>query len=341
MCPVIEPKRELADLHAHLTSSISPAVYWHLAHSGGHKLPKSDYHDFADYITLTDSHKLTLKEYLDQIYHPILNKLSSGSIAVEKAIYESLTGAYRTNNITLLELRTNPMKHNHDGMVDLDHIILSMLRGMEQALLEYPTLWAGIIFCLDRQYSIKTNEIIIEKAIKYHRRGIIGIDFANYDTGNFHFKDYIELIAQARSAGLKVTAHSGETDNTNDLWDCLSYATPDRIGHGIKAAYDPKLMQELVKQRVVLEICPLSNIMTKAVKDWSEIKHILQTLWENGVKFCINTDWPEIIKDAHLAKQIDFIAKNNILTQPQLDQTIKWGFEASFVNQHKKSNLYL
>src|SRR3989344_5589820 len=280
MCPVIEPKRELADLHAHLTSSISPAVYWHLAHSGGHKLPKNDYHDFADYITLTDSHKLSLKEYLDQIYHPILNKLSSGSIAVEKAIYESLTGAYRTNNITLLELRTNPMKHNHDGMVDLDHIILSMLRGMEQALLEYPTLWAGIIFCLDRQYSIKTNEIIIEKAIKYHR-------------------------------------------------------------HGIKAAYDPKLMQELVKQRVVLEICPLSNIMTKAVKDWSEIKHILQTLWENGVKFCINTDWPEIIKDAHLAKQIDFIAKNNILTQPQLDQTIKWGFQASFVNQHKKSNLYL
>ena len=81
--------------------------------------------------------------------------------------------------------------------------------------------------------------------------------------------------------------------------------------------------------------------MTKAVKDWSEIKHILQTLWENGVKFCINTDWPEIIKDAHLAKQIDFIAKNNILTQPQLDQTIKWGFQASFVNQHKKSNLYL
>ena len=74
---------------------------------------------------------------------------------------------------------------------------------------------SGIIFCLDRQFSFEQNEIIVEKAIKYKRRGVVGLDFANYDTGSFHFKDYKALIEKAKKAGLKITAHSGETDDTN------------------------------------------------------------------------------------------------------------------------------
>lgn len=335
-----KPKRELAELHAHISSAIPASVYWHIAHSEGYKLPKKEYQDFADYITLSPAHKRTLKEYLDEIYHPILNKLSSGSRAVEKAIYETYSGAYRTNNITLLELRANPLKHNHEGMVDLDHIILSMLRGMEQALLEYPKMRGGIIFCLDRQFTLEKNTIIVEKAIKYHRRGVVGIDFSNYDTGTFHFQDYVGLIAQAREAGLKVTAHSGETDDTNDMWDCVKYAKPDRIGHGIKAAYDKELMKVLSEEGILLEVCPLSNLMTKAVKDTEEMKFIIQTLWENEVKFSINTDWPEIIKNANLSKQIEYLEKNDILNESQIQQTIDWGFEASFIPK-SDVNLYL
>jgi adenosine deaminase len=343
-----EPRRNgglfcnLADLHAHIGTSIPPAVYWHIAQSEGYKLTKRDYHEFVDFIVLNPNHKSTLKEYLDSVYHPILDKLSSGSLALEKGVYETMSGAYRSNNITLLELRGNPMKHNRDGEVDLDHVIMAMLRGMERALLEYPKLRAGIIFCLDRQFSVEKNAIIIEKAIKYHSRGVVGVDFSNYDKGTFHFKDYEQILNKARRAGLKITSHSGETDPDNDMWDCIKYAKPNRIGHGIKAAYDKRLMKELSDRDIVLEVCPLSNLMTQAVKDNDEMRTILQTLFENKVKVTINTDWPEMIKDAHLIKQYEYLERNKILTLAQIKQTIKWSFQYSFINlKNKHGNLYL
>lgn len=333
--------QELAELHAHIASSFAPHVYWHIANSEGYKLPKRDYHDFVKHIVLTPERKLSLSEYLEQIYHPILDKLSSGAIALEKGVYETLSGAYRSNNITLYELRGNPMKHNKEGEVDLDHAIMAMLRGMDRALLEYPKLRAGLIFCLDRHFPIEKNRIIVQKAIKYHRRGVIGIDFSNYGSKDFHYKDYAGLVDEARSHGLKVTAHTGETNDTNDMWECIEYIKPDRIGHGIKAAYDKNLMKKIVDEKIVLEVCPMSNIMTKAVKDHAEMKHIVRTLYDSGVKFSINTDWPETIEGAHLNDQIDFLVRENMLTVKEIQQTIEWGFEASFIPTEKGRNLYL
>jgi len=339
---VLQKKPNLADLHAHIGTSISPATYWHIAQSEGYKLPKRDYHDFVDFLVLSPKKKMTLKEYLDAVYHPILDKLSSGSIALEKGVYETMSGAYRSNNITLIELRGNPMKHNHEGEVDLDHTIMAMLRGMERALLEYPKLRAGIIFCLDRQFSVEKNTIIINKAIKYHNRGIIGLDFSNYDTGLFHFKDYKKLIATARKTGLKITAHSGETEDTNDIMECITEILPNRIGHGIRAAYDKSIIKLLRKHQIVLEICPLSNIMTKAVKNNEEMRHILKTFWDENIKFTINTDWPEMIEGAHLINQYKYLYINNILTSEQIKQTIRWSFENSFINlKNTNENLYL
>lgn len=332
----------LPELHAHIGSSIAPHVYWHIANSEGYKLPKRDYHEFVDHVVLSPERKMTLKEYLDQIYHPVLDKLSAGALALEKGVYETFSGAYRSNHITLYELRGNPMKHNREGEVDLDHAILAMIRGMERALLEYPKLRAGIIFCLDRQFSREHNQIIVEKAIKYRHRGIVGIDFSNYNKAGFHFKDYADIVKKARENGLKITAHSGETDDTNDMWECLEAIHPDRIGHGIKAAYDKKLMEELARQKVTLEVCPLSNLMTKAVKDDTEMKKILQTLFAHGVPFSINTDWPETIKDGHLQKQFQYLLDNGMLSKEQVAQVIHWGFDATFIpKKEHASNLYI
>lgn len=322
---------EYAELHAHLGASINPSIYWQIAHAQGFKLPKKDYREFIEYITLTPRKKTTYMKYLDEIYHPLLDTLSSGTYAVEKATYEILSGAYRSNKITLLELRNNPMKHNHEGQEDLDHIIMAMLRGMERALLEYEKLSAGLIFCLAREFNFEKNEIIFEKAIKYRRRGIVGIDFAGPPDKNFHFKDYKKLVQKAKNAGLKVTSHSGEVENANDMWEALEFVNPSRIGHGILAAYDKKLMKELVKRNIVLEVCPLSNIVTKAVKNVEELKFILRTFVENKVKFCINSDWPETIESAHLWQQFEFLRTNNILSEEELIKCNKIAFQSSFI----------
>ena len=86
--------------------------------------------------------------YLDLFHWTEL--IQSSPIAVERSVYEVIGGAYRKNNVTGLELRFNPMKRNRGGEQDLDHIIAAAVRGMDRAILEYPQVRAGLIFCLDR-----------------------------------------------------------------------------------------------------------------------------------------------------------------------------------------------
>lgn len=326
------PAFPLAELHAHLASSIHPSVYWQIAHDSGFKLPKKEYHEFIDYIMLSPKKKKTIDEYFAEIYHPLLDKLSSGTFALEKAVYEIMSGAYR-NNITLLELRGNPMKHNNNGAQDLDHIIMAMLRGMERAFLEFPDLSAGLIFCLAREFPFQQNEIIVEKAIKYKHRGIVGIDIAGPAVKTFSLKDYKELFAKAKKEQLHITVHSGETNGTNDMWEAIEYIKPARIGHGIKAAYDKKLMTKLAKEKIVLEVCPLSNIATKAVENIEEMQWILRTFIENNVLFTINTDWPEMIEGAHLAKQFQMLLDEKILTEEELKKCNDIAFSATFAKK--------
>jgi adenosine deaminase len=321
----------LAELHAHLSTAINPSVYWQIAHAQGFKLPQKDYFDFQNHITLSREKPMPLNEYFETIYHPVLDKLSSGTYAVEQATYAIFSGAYRANNITLLELRNNPMKHNNSGQQDLDHIILSMLRGMEKALLEYNNLSAGLIFCLAREFPFEKNEIIIEKAVKYKRRGVVGIDVAGPATESFHFKDYQSIFARAKQSGLKVTVHAGEVEGANDIWEALEFIEPSRIGHGIKAAYDKKLLQELAKRNIVLEVCPLSNLVTKAVKDIEELRFIFRRLVEFKVPFCINTDWPETIQDGHLKDVYKMITENKLLSEEELKKCTETAFDASFI----------
>lgn len=324
------PSFPLAELHAHLGTSINPSIYWQIAHAQGFKLPKREYKEFIQYVTLSQDKTMALNDYFEQIYHPLLDKLSSGTYAVEHATYEIMSGAYR-NNITLIELRNNPMKHNNEGQHDLDHIIMAMLRGMERALLEYSKLSAGLIFCIDRSFSYDKNRIIVEKAIKYHRRGVVAIDIAGPGNPDFKLADYKDVFAQARASGLHITTHSGETGDANDMWEAVEFLKPERIGHGIRAAYDKKLMKELVKQHVVLEVCPLSNLATQAVENTEELKFVIQTLAENKVKFSINTDWPEMIENAHLWRQFQFLKDNKILTEDQLKECNDVGFSSTFV----------
>jgi adenosine deaminase len=335
------PDFPLAELHAHLGASISPEVLWQLAHESGMKLPKRTFKEFEEYITLSPERRVKLETYFKEIYHPLLDPLSSGSHEVEQATYHTMSGAYRVNGIKLIELRNNPMRHNRDGHFDLDHLIMAMLRGMERALLECDGLSAGLIFCLGRPFTLEQNTIIVEKAIKYRRRGVVGIDIADQNAPGFHFKEYKGLFARARKAGLGITVHSGEVPNANDMWEALEYVQPDRIGHGILAAYDVPLMKELAKRGTVLEICPLSNLATKAVKDIDEMRFILRALVKNKVKFCINTDWPEIIKGCRLKKQFKYILENDLLTERELRTANKTAFEASFIPKPGGLDAYL
>ncbi len=105
---------------------------------------------------------------------------------------------------------------------------------------------------------------------------------------------------------------------------------PHRIGHGIRAAYDEAAMKLLEEQDVVLELCPTSNLHTKAVEGLDELRHIIKTFWDRRVKFTINTDGPYLL-ETDMRREIELVERNCILTPEQVDQTLAWARQYSFI----------
>jgi adenosine deaminase len=327
--------RELIDLHIHVGGSVAPHILWSIAHQQGFKLPVKNYFDFVKLITASPDKVAGLDDYL-KIMHQWTERIQSSPMAIERSIYEVIGKEYRSSHVTQIELRFNPMKRNLGNELDLDHIIQSALHGMDRAVLEYGVK-ACLIFCLAREFDHKMNEVIVEKAIKYRSRGVLGIDLAGTESNALELKPeivakYVDLFERARKAGLKSTVHTGETHGTGaeGVIAVLEKLKPDRIGHGIRAAYDEHAMKLLKERDVVLELCPSSNLQTNAVENLKEFEHIVKTFWDRGVKVTINTDGPYLL-NTDMGREIELLESNGILTPQQIDQTLAWAREYSFI----------
>src|SRR5919199_5723000 len=167
-------RRELIDLHIHLGGAVAPHILWSIAHQQGFKLPVKNYFEFVELITARPDRVNSLEDYLT-IMHTWTEKIQSSPMAIERSVYEVIGKEYRGSHVSWIELRFNPMKRNLNSELDLDHIIHAALRGMDRAVLEYGVK-AGLIFCLAREFEPGLNAIIVEKAIRYRRRGGVGID---------------------------------------------------------------------------------------------------------------------------------------------------------------------
>ncbi len=327
--------RELIDLHIHVGGAVAPHILWSLAHQQGFKLPVKSYFDFVELITSRPDKVSSLEDYL-KIMHTWTEKIQSSPAAIERSVYEVIGKEYRGSRVTQIELRFNPMKRNLNSELDLDHIIHAALRGMDKAMLEYGVK-ACLIFCLAREFDHKLNTIILEKAIRYKSRGVLGIDLAGTEKDALELKpelvgEYEDLFARARKAGLRTTIHTGETAGTGaeGVIAVVEKLKPHRIGHGIRAAYDEAAMKLLKERDVVLELCPTSNLHTKAVENIAEFKHIVRTFWDRGVKITINTDGPYLL-DTDMQREIELVVNHNILSWDEVDQTLAWAREHSFI----------
>jgi adenosine deaminase len=324
----------LAELHTHLGGSVSSDILWSLAHEQGIALPVKDYWDFDRLVTVSDPRGVPNLDALDAIYH-WTELIQSSPLAVERSVHAAIGGAYRSQRITTFELRFNPMKRNRGGERDLDHIIMAAARGLDIASLEYPQVRAGLILMMDRTFTARQNEVIVEKAMRWASRGIVGVDIAGPRPGGtrYDYRQVQPMVETAREAGLGVTIHVGEEGGDMgraEIGEVLEVLRPDRIGHGILAAGDEELMRELRDAEVVLEICPTSNLLTKALADEAAVRDVFRTFVDRGVRFTIATDGPEMMR-THLRDEFDLLLRIGALTQDELDEADARGHEASFV----------
>jgi adenosine deaminase len=300
---------------------------WGVAHAQGIRLPTKDYWQFRELITVSARRGRSFDGYL-QLFH-WTELIQSSPLAVERSVYEVIGGAYRKNNVTTMELRFNPMKRNRGGEQDLDHIISAAIRGMDRAVLEYPVA-PGLILCLDRAFPYALNEIIAEKAIAYRERGVVGVDIAGPESTDFRPADYRRLFDRCRRKGLGTTVHTGESGPVEEIAEVIEQLEPTRLGHGVKAAFDPRTMAMIHERDITLEVCPTSNLNTRVVSGWDEFRWIFDTFRRHGVKFTINTDGPEMLR-TYIRDELSTLGRLGILSVEEQVQVAEWARQASFV----------
>jgi adenosine deaminase len=326
----------LAELHTHLGGAVASDILWSLAHEQGIALPVKDYWEFDRLVTVSDPQGVENLDALNEIYR-WTELIQSSPLAVERSVHAAIGGAYRSQGITTLELRFNPMKRNRGGERDLDHIIMAATRGLDRASLEYPQVRAGLILMMDRTFSERQNSVIVEKSIRYRDRGIVGIDIAGPRPSEdpYPYRDLAPLIEEARDAGLGVTIHVGEEGGERgvaEIAEVVDSLRPERIGHGILAAGEPDLMAALAAAGIVLEICPTSNLLTKALPDESAIRETFRAFVDHGVAFTIATDGPEMMR-THLRDELELLRRIGALDDEELAQANARGHEATFVDR--------
>ncbi|PCR99873.1 adenosine deaminase family protein [Lactococcus fujiensis] len=316
----------LADLHMHISASVTPEILWDLAHEQGMKLPMRDYFEFAKSVTINGN--VGYDEYLKM--YDLLEEIQSTPEAMFHLAEQVPTHLYQHDKIDLVEIRMNPMLRSRGGKIDLDHIIVYTLQGLERASLKFPHLKTGLILSMDRRFSPEINQIIVEKAIKYKDRGLIGIDLAGPIDQNFSFAPLEKMAQNIHAEGLGLTIHTGEATEAEEMWEVVTKLKPNRIGHGIASVHDLKLMDYLREHQIVLETCPTSNLKTKSVQNIDEMRFNYRTLLEHQVPFTINTDGP-ILQNTTLPKEFEMLLENHILTLNEAKSANQLAHDVSFI----------
>jgi adenosine deaminase len=210
-------------------------------------------------------------------------------------------------------------------------------RGLDKARLEYPRVRAGLILMMDRTFTREQNEVIVDKAIRYAGRGIVGIDIAGPrpDGGRYAYRELAPLVETAREASLGVTIHVGEEggrDGIEEIGEVVESLRPERIGHGILAAQDEETMTLLREAGTVLEICPTSNLLTGALADEKALADTLRAFADRGIAFTIATDGPEMMR-THLRDELALLVGLGTLDREGARRVNGCGHAAAFVNR--------
>ena len=289
---VFSQELPLADLHRHFDGSIRPETLWELSEKYYRAVPGLDFEQFTHYLQWDDSRDRTLLDYLDKFHVPL--QYTQFYDNIKRIAYELAEDAYQ-DGVRLLELRINPLIHRRAGLTTRQ-VIHATRKGLGQFGQEHMDFQAGIIVIAMRNHGgnmarILLREVIGEKDEYHDGVGVVGFDIAGHEAPfpPVLFKDAYALADQM---GLKKTAHAGESEGPERIWEALDNLGPDRIGHGTSAEQDPELIKRLARDGVYLEVCLSSNLQTGAV---GELKnHPLPKFLAAGVKVALCTDNPTV-----------------------------------------------
>jgi len=191
-------------------------------------------------------------------------------------------------------------------------------------------LW---IFDAVRQFGAEKAQQVAELAVRYCNSSVVGFGIGG-DERQAPPEVFREVYAYAADHGLRLTAHAGETAGPGSVWGALNIRA-ERIGHGLTAAQDPELVEELSTRQVPVEICLTSNLRTGVCASLAE--HPLRNYFEQGVMATLNTDDPAMFGTS-LNREYQLAQSTFAFSDEHLRELARNSFEASFLPAEKKLN---
>ncbi len=208
--------------------------------------------------------------------------------ACHRVARENVEDAWK-EGIDYIELRFSPWFMAQSHQLHPADVVAAVIDGM-RAGMETTGIKAQLIGILSRTYGPQACMAELDGLLN-HRHGLVGLDLAG-DERKFPAGLFLEHFRRAREAGMHITVHAGEAAGPESIWSAIEELGAERIGHGVKAIEDPRLMDYLAESEIGLEICLTSNVQTSTVADLAS--HPARQLYEHGVKINLNTDDPGI-----------------------------------------------
>ena len=310
-----------AELHLHIEGTFEPELMFEIAQRNKVRIP---YKSIEKLKAAYDFNNL--QEFLNIYY-------SGCKVLLKKQDFYDMTMAYlkkaHQQNILHTEIMFDPQTHTDRG-VPFNIVISGIHRALVDAKKDFG-ITTKLIMCflrhLDEESAFKTLE---EAQPFYNQIDAVGLDSSEIGHPPSIFE---RVFKKARTEGYLLVAHAGEEGPAEYVWEALNLIKVDRIDHGNNSLEDNRLVQKLVKRKMPLTVCPLSNLKLKVVKDLT--KHPLKLMMDKGLFVTLNSDDPAYfggyVNENYLA-----IQQALDLTEEDIIQLAKNSFEASFLDEADK-----
>lgn len=315
------------ELHCHIDGSLRVDTVYELMKKDNILKNDANIDDLKKQLMVNNDCK-DLREYLNKFEIPI--NLMKNTKNIERIVYELLEDSSK-ENVLYSELRFCPLLHKTKDN-SLHEIIESAIEGINRAKKDF-NIESNLIMSNMRHLSFDENIKLIDAAKDYLSSNVVAIDLAGSESDfapNLHQK----LFDYGLKKGFKITVHAGETGIAKNITDSIDLLHAKRIGHGIDSIKDKEIINKLIRENIMLEVCPKSNIDTMAVKDYKD--HPIKKLYDLGVKINISTDNRTVSNVTLTDEYYNLFNKLNF-TKEDFYKIYQDSINLSFMNEDKKA----
>jgi adenine deaminase len=263
-----------AELHIHIEGSLEPELIFELAQRNGVSLPYASVEALRQAYAFTD-----LQSFLDIYY-------AGASVLLTEQDFYDMTMAYlaraAADNVRHAEIFFDPQTHTARGVP-----FQTVIDGIWRACQDGP-ISATLIMCFLRHLSEEEAIATLDEALPF-RDKLIGVGLDSSEVGHPPEK-FARVFERARNLGLHLVAHAGEEGPPAYIESALDVLNVERIDHGVRCLEDPVLVERLVRERMALTVCPLSNLKLRVFDVMGESN--LRRLLDAGLVATVNSDDP-------------------------------------------------